>query len=79
MTYHWAQGDGAIVNQYVWHQHFNGSPDKAATVIRMHMWESIIETMQAAMDPIPMYEDEPGLEERMRAFMGGENAEKPED
>ncbi|MDE3111359.1 MAG: cupin domain-containing protein [Chloroflexota bacterium] len=75
VKYPWTQGDGAIVNQYVWHQHFNGSPDKVATVIRMHMWESIIETMQAAMDPIPMYEDEPGLEERMQAFMDG----KPEE
>ena len=62
----WAAGDAPIVNQYVWHQHFNSSPENGATVIRMHMWESIIETMQAAMDPIPMYEDEPGLEERMR-------------
>lgn len=75
VKYPWGQGDGAIVNQYVWHQHFNSSPDKVATVIRMHMWESIIETMQAAMDPIPMYEDEPGLEERMRAFMGGPQTE----
>lgn len=66
VRHEWSQGDGAIVNQFVWHQHFNGSRDKVATVIRMHMWESIIETMQAAMDPIAMYEDEPGLEERMR-------------
>lgn len=67
--YEWSQGDGVIVNQYVWHQHFNSSPDGVATVIRMHMWESIIETMQAAMDPVPMYEDEPGLEERMQGLL----------
>jgi gentisate 1,2-dioxygenase len=70
VRYDWAAGDGPIVNQYVWHQHFNSSPDTVATVIRTHMWESIIETMQAAMDPIPMYEDEPGLEERMQQIIG---------
>jgi gentisate 1,2-dioxygenase len=69
VTYPWSAGDGAIVNQYVWHQHFNASPDQHATVIRMHMWESIIETMQAAMDPIVLYEDEPGLEGRMQALV----------
>ncbi len=61
----WRTGDAPIVNQYVWHQHFNDSKERPATVIRMHMWESVIEMMQAAMDPIPLYEDEPGLEERM--------------
>jgi len=61
----WKTGDAPIVHQYVWHQHFNDSKERPATVIRMHMWESIIEIMQAAMDPIPLYEDEPGLEERM--------------
>ena len=75
VRYEWGTGDGAIVNQYVWHQHFNSSPDDVATVIRMHMWESVIETMQAAMDPIALYEDEPGLEERMQAFVG----EQPHD
>lgn len=62
--------DAAIVHQYCWHQHFNGSAEKWATVIRMHMWESVTQVMQAAMDPIPLYEDEPGLEERMAALSG---------
>lgn len=65
----WSTGDGAVVNQYVWHQHFNGSAERGATVIRTHMWESVIETMQAAMDPVPLYEDEPGLEERMASLI----------
>jgi gentisate 1,2-dioxygenase len=70
VQYEWKTGDAPIVHQYVWHQHFNGSPDRPATVIRMHMWESVIEMMQAAMDPVPLYEDEPGLEERMREVIG---------
>ncbi len=62
----WRTGDAPVVNRYVWHQHFNDSKDKPATVIRMHMWESVIEMMQACMDPVPLYEDEPTLEARVR-------------
>ena len=62
----WSTGDAPIVNRYVWHQHFNASSTRPAIVIRMHMWESVIQMMEAAMDPVPLYEDEPGLEERMR-------------
>jgi len=70
VKHEWRTGDAAIVHQYVWHQHFNASAERPATVIRMHMWESVIEMMQAAMDPVPLYEDEPGLEERMREVVG---------
>ena len=63
----WTAGDAPIVNRYVWHQHFNAASTRPATVIRMHMWESVIQMMEAAMDPVPLYEDEHGLEERMRA------------
>ncbi len=63
--YEWRTGDAVLVNHWSWHQHFNLSPDRPCTVIRMHMWESIIETMQAAMDA-PLYEDEPELEAKMR-------------
>jgi gentisate 1,2-dioxygenase len=62
----WTSGDAPIVNRYVWHQHFNDSNERPATVIRMHMWESVIQMMQACMDPVPLYEDEPALEARMR-------------
>ncbi len=57
----WETGDAVLVHQYCWHQHFNADPDHPAVVIRMHMWESIIEMMQAAMDPIPLYEDDPAM------------------
>src|SRR5438445_110728 len=70
VKHEWRTGDAAIVHQYVWHQHFNASAERPATVIRMHMWESVIEMMQAAMDPVPLYEDEPGLEQRMREVVG---------
>src|SRR5579884_206142 len=59
--YDWSAGDAVIVHQYVWHQHFNADPERPATVIRLHMWESMIEIMQAAMDPVPLYEDDPAL------------------
>ncbi len=57
----WESGDALLVNRYCWHQHFNGDPERPAIVIRMHMWESMIEIMQAAMDPVPLYEDDPGV------------------
>jgi gentisate 1,2-dioxygenase len=60
----WQTGDAVIVHQYAWHQHFNLEAEQPTVVIRMHMWESIIEIMQAAMDPIPLYEDDPAMLER---------------
>ncbi len=63
--YEWRTGDAMLVNHWSWHQHFNASRERPCTVIRMHMWESIIESMQAAMDST-LYEDEPELEARVR-------------
>ncbi len=59
--YNWQAGDAVLVHHYAWHQHFNDDPDQPAVVIRMHMWESVIEIMQAALDPIPLYEDDPSV------------------
>lgn len=59
--YDWEAGDAVLVHHYCWHQHFNADPERPAIVIRMHMWESIIEIMQAAMDPVPLYEDDPSM------------------
>ncbi len=59
--YEWEAGDAVLVHHYCWHQHFNADPGRPAIVIRMHMWESIIEIMQAAMDPVPLYEDDPSM------------------
>lgn len=68
--YEWSSGDAALVHQYVWHQHFNGSRERPAVVIRMHMWETLTEIMQAAMDPIALYEDEPAVEAKVSALGG---------
>lgn len=65
----WATGDAPIVHQYVWHQHVNSSSERPATVIRMHMWESVIAMMQAAMDPVPLYEDAPDIEDKVRGIL----------
>jgi len=58
----WETGDAVLVNRYCWHQHVNADLERPAVVIRMHMWESVIEIMQAAMDPIPLYEDDPAVD-----------------
>lgn len=60
--YEWGTGDAVVVHQYAWHQHFNSDPEAPAVVVRLHMWESIIDIMQAAMDPIPLYEDDPDMD-----------------
>lgn len=65
----WVAGDAPIVHQYVWHQHHNDSAERPATVLRMHMWESVIAMMQAAMDPVPLYEDTPDIEEKVRGVV----------
>jgi len=59
--YEWEAGDAVLVHHYCWHQHFNADSERPAIVIRMHMWESIIQIMQAAMDPVPLYEDDPSM------------------
>ena len=70
----WKTGDAPIVHQYVWHQHVNSSQERPATVIRMHMWESVIAMMQAAMDPVPLYEDAPELEASVRGIAVDDDA-----
>ncbi len=66
--YEWETGDAVLVHHYCWHQHFNADPERPAVVIRMHMWESMIEIMQAAMDPVPLYEDDPAVDTRHRVW-----------
>jgi gentisate 1,2-dioxygenase len=66
--YDWGPGDIVMVHQYVWHQHFNADPDNPAVVLRVHMWESLIDIMQCAMDPVPLYEDDHAM---IEATAGG--------
>ena len=58
-TYPWKKGDIIVVDHYLWHQHFNDDPDNTARVVRIHMFDSLLETMRALCDPLVLFEEPP--------------------
>jgi len=56
-THEWEQGDLIVVDHYLWHQHFNSDPDRTARLVRIHMFDGLLETLKAILDPIPMFEE----------------------
>ena len=46
-TYPWKKGDIIVVDHYLWHQHINDDPERTARVVRVHMFDSLLETMRA--------------------------------
>ena len=57
--YPWKKGDLIVVDHYLWHQHFNDSLVNTARVVRVHMFDSLLETMRALMDPMVLFEEPP--------------------
>lgn len=55
----WKKGDLIVVDHYLWHQHFNDSSENTAKVVRIHMFDSLLETMRALMDPMVLFEEPP--------------------
>lgn len=55
----WEKGDLIIVDHFLWHQHINDDPDKSARVVRIHMFDSMLETMRALCDPLVLFEEPP--------------------
>jgi len=55
----WKKGDLIVVDHFLWHQHFNDDPSKTAKVVRVHMFDSLLETMRVLMDPIVLFEEPP--------------------
>lgn len=55
----WKKGDLIVVDHYLWHQHFNDSQENTARVVRVHMFDSLLETMRALMDPKVLFEEPP--------------------
>jgi gentisate 1,2-dioxygenase len=53
----WRKGDLIIVDHYLWHQHFNDDPKNQCRLVRVHMFDSILETMRALMDPMVLFEE----------------------
>jgi gentisate 1,2-dioxygenase len=55
--YPWKKGDLIIVDHFLWHQHFNDDPKGEARLVRVHMFDSILETMRALTDPLVLFEE----------------------
>ncbi|MGN6089146.1 MAG: cupin domain-containing protein [Actinomycetales bacterium] len=55
----WKKGDIIVVDHFLWHQHFNTDPEKTAKVVRIHMFDSLLETMRVLMDPMVLFEEPP--------------------
>jgi len=53
----WKKGDLIIVDHFLWHQHFNDDPENQCRLVRVHMFDSILETMRALMDPMVLFEE----------------------
>ena len=53
----WKKGDLIIVDHFLWHQHFNDDPKNQCRLVRVHMFDSILETMRALMDPMVLFEE----------------------
>ncbi|MEU8617547.1 cupin domain-containing protein [Streptomyces sp. NPDC048623] len=55
----WKKGDLIVVDHFLWHQHINTDPDHTAKVVRIHMFDSLLETMRVLCDPLVLFEEPP--------------------
>jgi gentisate 1,2-dioxygenase len=55
--YRWKKRDLIVVDHFLWHQHFNDDPKGEARLVRVHMFDSILETMRALTDPLVLFEE----------------------
>ncbi|MGW3490836.1 cupin domain-containing protein [Streptomyces sp. NPDC001054] len=55
----WRKGDLIVVDHFLWHQHINTDPERTARVVRVHMFDSFLETMRALADPLVLFEEPP--------------------
>jgi gentisate 1,2-dioxygenase len=53
----WKKGDLIVVDHFLWHQHFNDDPKNQCRLVRIHMFDSILETMRAITDPVVLFEE----------------------
>jgi gentisate 1,2-dioxygenase len=55
----WEKGDIIVVDHFLWHQHFNDDPENTAKVVRIHLFDSLLETMRVLTDPLVLFEEPP--------------------
>jgi gentisate 1,2-dioxygenase len=58
-NYPWNKGELIVVDHFLWQQHINDDPDKTAKVVRIHMFDSLLDTMRVLMDPVVLFEEPP--------------------
>jgi gentisate 1,2-dioxygenase len=58
-THPWAKGDLIVVDHFLWHAHHNADPERTAKVVRVHMFDSLLDTMRILMDPVVLFEEPP--------------------
>ncbi|MDQ3612436.1 MAG: cupin domain-containing protein [Actinomycetota bacterium] len=75
-THEWKTGDMIVVDHSQWHQHFNDDPDNPTRLVRIHMFDSVLETMRVLCDPIDLFEEPP---ESIAAAPDISDVEFPED
>jgi gentisate 1,2-dioxygenase len=58
----WETGDLIVVDHWEWHQHFNGSSDRTARLIRVHNFDALYDMMRVLVDPLSLFEEPPVLD-----------------
>jgi gentisate 1,2-dioxygenase len=58
----WEEGDLIVVDHWEWHQHFNGSSERTARLIRVHNFDALYDMMRVLVDPLSLFEEPPVLD-----------------
>ncbi len=62
----WSKGDLIAVDHYSWHQHFNDDQEKTALVVRVHILDTLLNTINALCYPLNLLEEPPDHIRRMQ-------------
>jgi gentisate 1,2-dioxygenase len=62
VRYDWEAGDLIVVDHWQWHQHFNGSSETTARLIRVHNFDALYDMMRVLLDPMNLFEEPPVLD-----------------
>ncbi|MGH3666332.1 MAG: cupin domain-containing protein, partial [Egibacteraceae bacterium] len=75
-THQWKAGDLVVVDHAVWHQHFNDDPERPARLVRVHAFDSVLETMRVLCDPLELFLEPP---ENLKAMGDLSDIQWPDD
>lgn len=68
-NYYWKKGDIIAVDHYRWHQHFNDDPNRTARLLRVHILDVLLNTMNALCYPLTLLEEPP---DHIRSIQAGD-------